>query len=326
MLLKNKKIRNTLIKFAFLTALVSIVISYGQIAQAGSTNRLMVLSIDADTPCSIGDQCGSTGYSLEPSYSSDGGYFFSWIKQVSPNSDAFKVRVGGDRMIALLNDGTVLTKDSIYENWVTQTTGARDIAIGANSQMMIVNSAGDVYSKLGLYDSWVQQTSGGNARSIAVGGNGRLMVVDSAYNAYSKDSTYDSWTKQVDGALYVVVGRTGQMGVINIVGNAYSKFNRTEAWVQQTGGGGTKDFSIGGNGRMMVIDSANNAYSKESTYASWVMQVSGAFSVGVGSTGRMVVVNSNWEVYYKDLPTTEWNLIYRSNYPGKNYSYSVVIN
>ena len=211
-------------------------------ASAESLNRILVMSLDAN-------DTNPTAYSLDQSYSI-GGYYSGWVKQISQASNPYVVKVGGDRIMALLNDGTLLTKDSIYSNWVTQTTGVQWIDIGANSEMMIINSAGNVYSKKGLYDPWVQQTSGGGARDIAVGGNGRLMVIDSASNAYSKESTYDAWIKQVDGAR----------------------------------------------------------------------------SVGVGSTGRMVVVNGDYEVYYKDAPTLDWNIIYRSNYPNKNYSFWININ
>ena len=310
-------------KILFLSSLtvyaVSLFVFGSGTASALTSNRLMVMSLD-------GSDTQTTVYSVDQTYSSGGGYYSGWLKQISAASNPYVVKIGGERIVALLNNGTLLTKDSLYANWVTQTTGVLWVDVGANGEMMLINSAGNAYSKVGLYDPWVQQTSGGGTIDVAVGGNGRLMVIDSAGNAYSKDSTYDSWIKQVDGASEIYLGAGGQMGVINSAGNAYTKMNRYDPWVQQTSGGGTKMMAIGGNGRLMVIDSASNAYSKESTYDAWIMQVAGAIRVAVGSSGRLVVIDSNYEVYYKDAPTLDWNLVYRSNYPTKNYSYWLYIN
>ncbi len=223
--MKNIRLTNSksvYVLFSLFTALIVFLSLIPGYVSANALNRITIVSLDAY-------ESNMTAYSLDEDYY--GGYYsWSWLKQVSPDSDVFTIRAGGDRMMVLLNNGTVLTKDSPYADWVTQTTGVQWTAIGANSEMMIINSAGNVYSKKGLYDPWVQQTSGGGANDIAVGGNGRLMVIDSAGNAYSKESTYDAWIKQVDGAKDIDVGITGRMVVINSNYDVYYKDAPTVGW------------------------------------------------------------------------------------------------
>ena len=223
--LKRKVLKKTMMPHKLLALTATLLICFlllpGDVS-AGSSNRISVMSIDAGTN-------DATAYLVEEA--SYGGYYSnSWIKQVSSASKPLVMRVGGERIMVLLQDGTLLTKDSPYANWVTQTTGVLWITAGSNGEMMLINSDGNVYSKKGLYDTWVQQTSGGGAEDVAVGGNGRMMVIDSAKNAYSKESTYDAWIKQVNGAVAIDVGASGRMVVINSNYEVYYKDLPTLGW------------------------------------------------------------------------------------------------
>jgi hypothetical protein len=240
-----------------------------------------------------------------------------WLSQIGSPATANSVAVGGNRMMAIWTNGVTsytVSKDSPTSAWVNQTTGAQAIAVGANSEMMVIDSAGGAYAKMNTYDPWVKEIGGG-AKDISIGGNGRLMVVDSANNAYSKEGLYDGWRLQVVGAKDVEVGPTGRMMVIDSAGNVYQKDNPTDPWVQQIGGGGAKAIAVGGGGRMMVIDRDGNVYSKDSIFAPWVQQIGGggAKAIAVGSSGRMTVIDSSGHAYVKDHATDIWAPLTGSN-------------
>jgi len=132
----HKKITITT-KFPLLiaTLLISFLLLSGN-AEAGSLNRISVMSIDSAEYSTTFD---ATAYLVEEA--SYGGYYSSsWIKQVSSASKPLVMRVGGERIMVLLEDGTLLTKDSPYAHWVTQTSGVLWVDIGENSEMMLGSS------------------------------------------------------------------------------------------------------------------------------------------------------------------------------------------
>ena len=202
---------------SFLGTLVGFIVLLSVPASADSVNRMVFMGYDPSV------SNNSAAYSMDEAYSGGGYLSYSYLQQVSPTSNPYIIQEGGSRIVVLLNDGTVLTKDDPYSNWVTQTTGARWVTIGSNGELMVIDSAGNAYSKMGTYDPWVQQTSGGSVKDVAVGGNGRLMVIDSAGNAYSKESTYDAWMEQVTGAKWIGVGSSGRMVVVDSAWNIYYK-------------------------------------------------------------------------------------------------------
>jgi len=204
-----------------LFALFTFLLSFNSLALA-SSNTIVGLAYDYSSGM------GSL-YSINPG--ADGSYNSSqWVMQVSSASNPFVLRTGGNRFMALLHDGTLLTKDGTYGNWITQTTGVRWAEIASSGEMIIINSAGNVYTKVGTYDPWVQQTSGGGAHDIAIGGNGRLMVIDRDNNAYSKESTYDAWVLQVTGAKWIGASATGRLIVDDSSFNLYYKDYTYATW------------------------------------------------------------------------------------------------
>ena len=205
-----------------LFALFTFLLSFNSLALA-SSNTIVGEVYDHDP------SNRNSLYSINPG--ADGSYNSSqWVMQVSSASDPSVLRTGGNRFMALLNDGTLLTKDGTYGNWITQTTGVQWADIASSGEMIIVNSAGNVYTKVGTYDSWVQQTSGGGAQNIAIGGNGRLMVIDRDNNAYSKESTYDAWVLQVTGANWIGASATGRLIVDDSDFNLYYKDYTYSTW------------------------------------------------------------------------------------------------
>jgi hypothetical protein len=126
--LSNIKLCNLLFMF------VILIISFGLIPMrtyADSVNRITSMALDS--------QNQSAAYSIDPAYTGGGYYSYSWTEQISHGSNPYVMINGGNRMVALLQDGTVLTKNSPYENWITQTTGARWISVGNNGEMMAID-------------------------------------------------------------------------------------------------------------------------------------------------------------------------------------------
>ena len=195
----------------------------------------------------------------------------------------------GNTIAAIRPDGMMIAKDSYWGNWVQQYAPAKDVAVGDNGYIAVIDTCGAVKIKQSFHGGWNEHMGCGQAKSVSMSGNGNYVVVTRPDNTLvGKDSHWGNWITHtaVGDSHDSAVNNHGHIASVNGCGAVYVKRGYWANWEQHMGCGQAKEVGLSPNGEgIVVVRPDNTLIAKQSYWGDWHQHV------GVGDTQHGAIAN-----------------------------------
>jgi hypothetical protein len=195
----------------------------------------------------------------------------------------------GNTIAAIRPDNMMIAKDSYWGNWVQQYYPAKDVAVGDNGWIAVVDTCGAVKIKQSFHGGWNEHMGCGQAKGVSMSGNGNYVVVTRPDNTLvGKDSHWGNWTAHtgVGDSQDSAVNNHGHIANVSGCGALYIKRGYWAGWEKHMDCGQAKEVALSPNGEAItVVRPDNTLISKQSYWGNWEQHV------GVGDTQHAAVAN-----------------------------------
>lgn len=224
-------------------------------------------------------------------------------------------------------ESSIVKKALGTTTWFLMIGGSgRDVAVNANGEIFLTNSAGKIYKYHGK--EW-QQLSGSDGLAIAANGD-RVILVNTVGKIYewknnnwqqlpgsdardiAIDSNGDAWIVNTKGIIYKQVGGAwkkmpgsdgqriaaggGQVWLVNSAGRIYQYNSNSNKWDQMAGSDG-KDIAVSNNGQIFLTNKVGKIY-KWGT-GSWT-QLDGSDAAAISANnGKFILLNTKGRIYQR---------------------------